>query len=341
MLKKMLISAGLIAAATFSSLASAQTVLRFSNWLPPTHPITTQILQPWAAQIEDTTAGRVKVQFLPALGRPPAHFDLVRDGVADMALSVHAYTADRFPSSYGMTLPGYADDAESAAVAYWRTHQKHFAPLDEFKGVHLVGLYTHGPGHFYTREAKPVAKLDDLKGMRLRATGGIVQDISTRLGVVPQFASASEAYELLSRGVVDGAMFNADSVDSFRLLPLMKNAYQVPGGLYRDTHYLIINNNAYAKLSDEDRKAFDAASGEAFARLAGKAWDKVDAEAWEKMKAAGYEVVVASDDDLARIRAEGDALRDDWLARMQKLGVDGQAALEMFKEEIAKVEAEK
>lgn len=341
MLKKLFLSAGLIAAAVFPSLASAQTVLRFSNWLPPTHPITTQILQPWAANIEQATDGRVKIQFLPALGRPPAHFDLVRDGVADMALSVHAYTADRFPSAYGMTLPGYADDAESAAVAYWRTHQKFFAQLNEFDGVQLLGLYTHGPGHFYTREAKPVAKLDDLKGMRLRATGGIVQDISGRLGIVPQFTSASEAYEMLSRGVVDGAMFNADSVDSFRLLPLMKNAYRVPGGLYRDTHYVIINKNAYAKLGEQDRQALDAASGEAFARLSGKAWDKVDAEAWQKMTDAGYTIVVASDDDVARIRAEGDKLRDEWLARMEKLGVDGNAALAMFKEEITKVEAEK
>ncbi|MFA7625085.1 MAG: TRAP transporter substrate-binding protein, partial [Pusillimonas sp.] len=325
----------------FSSLSSAQTVLRFSNWLPPTHPITTQILQPWAADIEKNSDGRIKIQFLPALGKPPAHFDLVRDGVADMALSVHAYTADRFPSAYGMTLPGYADDAESAAVAYWRTHQKYFEPLNEFDGVKLLGLYTHGPGHFFTREVKPVAKLDDLKGLRLRATGGIVQDMSSRLGIVPQFTSASEAYEMLSRGVVDGAMFNADSVDSFRLLPLMKNAYQVPGGLYRDTHYVIINKDAYAKLSDQDRKVMDAAAGEAFARLSGKAWDKVDAEAWKKMEAAGYTIVVAGEDDLKRIHTEGDALRDAWVERMKKLGVDGNAALTMFKDEIAKVAAEK
>src|SRR5690606_17932622 len=101
----------------------------------------TEILQPWANNVAEATEGRVKVQLLPALGRPPAHFDLVRDGVADAALSVQAYTADRFPSAYGMTFPGYADDAESAAVAYWRTHQEHFAKLDEFKGTKLLGLY--------------------------------------------------------------------------------------------------------------------------------------------------------------------------------------------------------
>lgn len=341
MFAKTLFAAGLVALSSAASLAQAQTTLRFSNWLPPTHPITTEILQPWANNVAEATEGRVKVQLLPALGRPPAHFDLVRDGVADAALSVQAYTADRFPSAYGMTFPGYADDAESAAVAYWRTHQEHFAKLDEFKGTKLLGLYTHGPGHVYTREGKPVEKLEDLNGMRLRATGGIVQDISSRLGVVPQFASASEAYELLSRGVVDGVMFNSDSVYSFRMDPILKNAYRIPGGLYRDTHYLIMNPRVYNSLEERDRKAIDEVSGEAFARLSGKAWDKVENDAWDKMKAAGYNIVVASDDEVARIRAEGDKLKDDWVERMKKLGVDGEAALQTFKDEIAKVKAER
>lgn len=338
-LKHSLVAAGFVALASAAALAQAQTTVRFSNWLPPTHPITTDILQPWAANVEKATEGRVKVQLLPALGRPPAHFDLVRDGVADAALSVQAYTADRFPSAYGMTFPGYADDAESAAVAYWRTHQQHFAKLNEFDGVQLVGLYTHGPGHVFTRDGKPVTKLDDLKGMRLRATGGIVQDISSRLGVVPQFASASEAYELLSRGVVDGVMFNSDSVYSFRMDPILKNAYRVPGGLYRDTHYLIMNPRVYNALEERDRKAIDSVSGEAFARLAGKAWDKVEGDAWDKMQKAGYNIVVASDDDVARIRAEGDVLKATWVERMKKLGVDGEAALQTFRDEIAKVKA--
>ena len=90
MLKKIVLGAGLIAATAFSSLSSAQTVLRFSNWLPPTHPITTQILQHWAADIEKNSDGRIKIQFLPALGKPPAHFDLVRDGVVELSGRIRA-----------------------------------------------------------------------------------------------------------------------------------------------------------------------------------------------------------------------------------------------------------
>lgn len=341
MLKKLLLSTTLLAASSLSALASAQTVYRFSNWLPPTHPITTEILQPWAQNIETATEGRVKIQFLPALGKPPAHFDLVRDGVADMALSVHAYTADRFPTAYGMTLPGYADDAESSSVAFWRVYNEHFKPHNEFDGVELLGLYTHGPAHFYTRANKPVKQLDDLKGLRLRATGGVVQDIADRLGIVPQFSSASEAYELLSRGVVDGVMFNADSVSSFRMLNLLKNAYTVPGGLYRDTHYVIINPKAWAKLDERDQAIVKEQSGEAFARLAGKAWDKVDDIAWAQMKDADYAITPITEADLNRLLAQGDILKEAWQDKMTDIGIDGKAALKMYRDEIAKVEAER
>lgn len=333
MIKKTIFAAGLLIAAL--STAQAQTTtIRFSNWLPPTHPITTDILKPWAANIEKETEGRVKVQFLPALGKPPAHFDLVRNGVADAAMSVHAYTADRFPAEYGMTLPGYADDATSASIAYWRTYKKFFEKLNSFEGVHLVGVWAHGPGHFFTRN-KPIEKLADLDGLRLRATGGIVQDISSRLGVVPQFASASEAYELLSRGVVDGVMFNADSVYSFKMNSLLNNAYRVPGGLYRDTHYVIMNPKVYASLSDKDKAGVDKASGEALAKLAGQAWDKVDNDAWAKMKAAGYTIKVADDKAVQELAKQGEELKKAWVARMAKLDVDGEAALAYYKSEIA------
>lgn len=338
MLKKLIAAAGLACMTLLPQAQAEETTIRFSNWLPPTHPITTDILYPWAENVAAATEGRVTIQFIPALGKPPAHFDLVRDGVADAAMSVHAYTADRFPSAYGMTMPGYADDATSGAVAFWRTYEKFFKPLGEFKDVQLLGLWTHGPGHIYTKD-KEIKSFADAKGLRLRATGGIVQDIAEKLDIVPQFASASEAYELMSRGVVDGVMFNSDSVVSFRMLDILNNAFRVPGGLYRDTHYVIMNKDVYAGLSDADRAALDKVSGEAMARLAGQAWDTVEDAAWVKMKEAGYTIHVASDADVAKLAELAEPLKQGWIARMKDLGVDGQASLDYFAQEIAAVKA--
>ena len=329
---------GLAVLAAPAALAQEKTI-RFSNWLPPTHPITTEMLEPWAADVEEATEGRVVIQFLPALGKPPAHFDLVRDGVADAAMSVHAYTADRFPSAYGMTLPGYADDATSASVGYWRTYEEMLEPLGEFDGVHLLGLWAHGPAHIFTSSAE-VESFDDVEGLRLRATGGIVQDISEALGIVPQFASASEAYELLTRGVVDGVMFNSDSIYSFNLQDALRYAFRIPGGLYRDVHYVIMNEAVYEGLSEADRAAIDAVSGEALARLAGKAWDRVERVGWDKMEASDYVIHEASEADMEQLREVAEPLEEAWIDRMAEEGVDGQAVLDAFAGHIAEVEAE-
>ena len=336
---KRLASATALALIAASAAGAQEKVIRFSNWLPPTHPITTDMLEPWAANVEEATEGRVRIQFIPALGKPPAHFDLVRDGVADAAMSVHAYTADRFPSAYGFTLPGYADDAVTASVGYWRTHEEMLKPLGEFDDVHLLGLWAHGPAHIFTR-SEEVQSFDDVDGLRLRATGGVVQDISEQLGIVPQFASASEAYELLTRGVVDGVMFNSDSVYSFNLQDALNHAFRVPGGLYRDVHYVIMNESAYEGLSGADRAAIDSVSGEALARLAGEAWDRVERIGWEKMEASDYTINEASEADLQRLMDLAEPLKEAWIARMAEKDMDGQAVLDAFTAHVADVKAE-
>ena len=332
--------AALICTAASSTAASDDpTVLRLSNWLPTTHPIYSDILVPWAQRVEDETEGRVTVEFLPALGRPAAHFDLVRDGVADVAMSVHAYTADRFPTAYGVTLPGYADDSLSASVAYWRTFEEHFEQAGEFRDVKLLGLWVHGPAYVWTKD-KALETLEDLEGLRLRATGGIVQDIAERLDIVPQFAPASETYELVARGVVDGVLFPMESVVSFRLDPILTDALTVPGGLYRDSHYVIMNRNAFARLSAEDQTAIDRVSGEALARLAGEAWDRADISARTTLEAAGYSFTPASPEIMAEVQRGGEELKASWVARVEALGIDGEAALATYASEIEKVSTE-
>lgn len=331
--------------AAVSLLASAsasfaqETVIRFSNWVPPTAVVSAQILTPWAEAIEKETEGRVKIQLLPALGKPAAHFDLVRDGVADAAFVTPSYTTDRFGSAYGVTFPGLAKGAESASVAYWRTYKEHFESWNEYEGTYLVGAWTIGPNHVFTSASKPIASAADLNGVRLRATGGVVQDVSRLLGIVPQFAAVTEVYELLSTGVVDGVFFNWDSIGSFRLTDMLKNAYEVPGGFFRDTHNIVFNKAVYDKLSDADRAAIEKHSGEALARIAGQVWDRLDAKGREELAAAGYNIVTASEADSAKIKEIGLQLEADWTAKMTAAGHDAAAALETFKRHVAEVEA--
>jgi TRAP-type C4-dicarboxylate transport system substrate-binding protein len=339
MLKKIAIAASCATLLAGGGANAAETTLRVSNWLPPTHLIVTDIIQVWADQVEKETQGRVDVQILPALGKPQAHFDLVRNGVADVAMSVDGYTADRFDLPYVVKLPFLADDATSASVAYWRTHQKHFKQHNEFRGVHLLGLWTHGPGDLHTVE-QPVDELKDMQNLRVRVSGDIVQDVAQNLGMVPQFSPASETYELLSKGVVDGVLFNLDSLPAFRIDGILKHGLMVPGGLYRDSHYMIMNERKYQQLSAEDRAVIDRISGEAIAWLAGRAWDKHDVLARQKLEKAGYHFITPSAEFMQAMEERLAPLQDEWVARMKAKGIDGAQILADYKAEIEKVEAE-
>lgn len=321
------------------AFAHAETTLRVSNWLPPTHPIVTDIIEVWATDVERETEGRVKVEILPALGSPQAHFDLVRKGVADVAMGVDSYTADRFKLPYGVNVPFTSDDSTSASIAYWRIHQKYFAEYGEFDGVKLLGLWVHEPGYLHTTKVVPDS-IEAIRNLKVRVAGGIMQDIAVALGLTPVFAPASETYQQLSSGVVDGVLFNMDSIGSFKLEGALHNVLMVPGGLYHGSHYMIMNQRKYDRLSEEDRAAIDKVSGEAIARLAGKAWDSSSARVTEALKAKGYNFVEPSPEFLAEIKELLAPIEQDWIARVADMGVDGEKVLADFRSEIEKVQGE-
>ncbi len=316
--------------------ASAQTtVWRFSRWVPPTHPLSKEVFEVWAKNVEQATHGRVKIQFVSALGNPPSHFDLVKDGVADVGMSVNSYTANRFALSEGVELPFLAPNAMSGCIAYWKTYQKFFEKTDEYKGVHLLGIWVHGPGQIFTREKK-VNGIADLDHLKMRVPGGVVNEIAKRLNTVPVFAPASQAYDVLSKGVADGIFFPTESIYNFKLGPVIKQGLEIPGGLYRLAMYIVVNQAKWDALSPADKKAIDSVSGEEIARLAGAMWDKADADGKAGLLKLGTQFHVADATMMKDLHAKLDPMTAEWIAKAKEKGVDGKAALDYF---IAQVKA--
>ena len=333
MMKKLL----LIAATAFlgTNAVQAQTVLRFSNWVPPTHPISTEVIGVWAKQVDETTRGSVKVQVIPPLGAPPGHYDLVRSGTADLVFHVWAYTESRFQLTRGPEMPFYAADSASTSPAYWDIHEKYFAKVGEAQGVKVITVWVHGPGQFFTTSRK-INSINDFKGLKIRTAGGITNDVVKALGAEPFFAPAPQSYEVLSKGVADGIVFPLESIPGFKIEKAIKQALIVPGGLYRVAHTVLMNEARWNALTAEQKAAIDKVSGRAFAALAGKVWDKYDQEAIGVMKANGAEFTTASGQLLADIRARLGGLEAQWVAQARAKGVDGEAVLRELK---AKVKA--
>lgn len=302
-----LVASALLAVTGLSGTAHAQTTLTLSSWVPPTSHVVTDILQPWMADVEKATEGRVKISLLPKpVGSPPQHWELARKGVADVTFGNFTYEPERFKHVWFAELPMMGTNAEAASVALWRTHEKFLAGNEAFKGVALMGVGMFGGGQFH-HPSKVIDSPDDLKGQKVRMGGPIQKRLLETLGAIPVSAPATKAYELLEGGVIDASLHPLESVVNFRLDGKLQNHTIIPGGLYDATFFIAMNEGKFKRLSAADQQAIMKVSGEALARRWGQDFDRQNKAAEAKLRADGHKFAQPSQallDDIRKVRAD-------------------------------------
>lgn len=334
--KHLALTGAMALAMSFTS-ASAQTVLTMSSWVGPSHPLTRDVLGGWAAAVEKATNGRVKMQMLAKHPvAPQGTFDGVRDGVMDVSYVTASYTPARHPLPLLAELPGSGGTAEINSVAFSRIHWKHLHKAGEYKGVKLLGVFTHGPGQMFLVK-KPVNSIADISGMKIRSGGGISEASAKALGASPLVKPAPESYEILASGVADGTFFPAESIRSFNLDKVVKHATIFPGGFYSSAFGFFMNEEKWNKLSKQDQDAINSVSGEALARLAGQAWDAADKGGMEALRAAGVNIQQASPAFIAEVRTRTEPLANTWIQAANAKGLEGAKVLAEFREELKRV----
>ena len=320
--------------------APAQTTLTMSSWVSPQHHLTASVLQVWANDVEKATGGRVKFTMLPKHpSAPPGTFDAVRDGLVDLSFVTASYTPARHILPLMPELPGGGDTALVNSVAYSRIHWKYFQKVGEYRGVKLLGVFTHGPGQMFTK--KPVAGIGDVQGLKIRTGGGIAEQVAKALGASAFVKPAPESYELLSSGVADGVFFPLESIISFKLDTVLEQATLFPGGMYSSAFGFFMNEEKWNKLPRQDQEAIEKLSGEYIARLAGNSWDEADRKGMEALKKSGVKIVHANPAFVAEVKKRSAPIVDEWVKQASAKGVDGAKILAEFQDELEKVAAGK
>jgi len=317
--------------------ASAQTVFNTSSWLPPTHVLSTTQAA-WCDLLAKESSGRMKCNALPrAVVAAPGTFDAVRDGLADISFTVDGYTPGRFINTQVAEFPFLGDSALATSVAYQRIYTKYFAPLNEHRGVKVLGVFTHGPGIIFNTK-QPVASAADAARLKFRIGGGNINELSRAMGWNTTLKPAPESFELLSTGVMDGVFFPDESISSFRL-SMIKHATTFPGGLYNTSFVFMMNPARYNALSAQDKAVVDKISGETVARMFGEGWDRVDAASREgAQKTQGVARIQANKAFVKAVADKQDYLETKWAASAMVRGLkDPKKVLAEFRAEIAKV----
>jgi TRAP-type C4-dicarboxylate transport system substrate-binding protein len=328
-----LAGAGLMA---LQGAASAQVVLTVSSWLGPNHTLS-QSQAKWCDDVTAATASRVKCNILPKpVVAPPATFDAVRDGLADVSYSVHGYTPGRYVSTQVVELPFMGDSAEATSVAYQRIYDKSLAKLGEHKGLKVLAVFTHGPGIVYNSK-RPINSLADMQGLKFRVGGGMVNEVGKAMGVNVTLKPAPESYELMSSGVMDGVFFPAESIESFKLEKLVRYKTAFPGGLYNTSFAFVMNEGTWNKISKADQDAITKLSGEAAARQFGRGWDAADRRGNAFMQSSGVVMQSASKAFVDEVKAKTSSLEAKWIADAKAKGLaNPEQIIKEYRAEIAK-----
>ena len=307
--------------------------LKFSSWVSAVHGHHTGVMVPWAKMVEEKSKGRLKITIYPGstLGKAVDHFDMVKDGIADLGFTVPGYTPGRFPLISATELPLLFKSSRGGSLAVMSIFDKYFK--NELKDVKVLWIWVHPPGHFHFAK-KPVHKLEDLAGLKIRAATPMLTTMLKTLGALPVSIPAPDTYTALERGTVDGTIFPWEAISSFKLAEVLRHHVEV--GLYVAPLFTMMNQKKYDSLPPDLRKVIDDLSGSWGAEFNGKVWDQNELVGIEAVKKAGATIYKLPAEERDRWTAKLKPVEEDWVKTTEAKGLPGRQVLVDLREAIKK-----
>jgi TRAP-type C4-dicarboxylate transport system substrate-binding protein len=327
----------LLAASVTPAFAQEKNIeLKISHWVPASHPLQ-KALEDWGASVEKASGGTIKYQVFPAqqLGKAFDHYDMARDGIADVTYVNPGYQPGRFPIIGAGELPFLMSDATGGSEGLDAWYRKYAEK--EMKDVKFCLAFIHSPSSFHTR-TKKILVPEDVKGMKIRPADATIANFVTSLGGTNVQSSAPEVRDIIERGVADGVTFPWGSLVLFGVDKVTK--YHMEAPLYVTTFVLAINKDKYNSMSDRQKKAVDDNCNTEAAARVGKPWGEFEDAGVGKVKAeSGQEVYSLTPEQTALWKKAAEPLVKTWADGVKKTGVDPDAALTELKASLAKYNA--
>ena len=323
-----LLGASAALALTAAGALAQEVTLRMHQFLPAQANVPRLILDVWADNVERDSGGRIRVERYASMalgGTPPELMDQVMDGVADIIWTVNGYTPGRFPRTEVFELPFMVGDARAASAALWQMYEEHMQ--QDFAGVHMLGMWVHGPGLFHT--SLPVRVPADLQGMKIRGGSRVVNDLLGLVGAEAIGLPVSGVPEALSRGVIDGTTIPWEVTTSLRIAELVNNHTEFEGnGLYVLSFSFAMNQDVWDGLPADLQAVIDQNSGLEFSIFAGGTQAEADGPARQLAIDRGNTIITVSEAEAQQWAEVVQPLYATWVADMQGRGIDGQALID-------------
>jgi len=310
----------------------AETKLILNIFTGASHPFA-RINTAWADAATKASDGDLKFR-VPVKTLAPAQrqWSVVTSGVADVAATANAFETRRLTLPELATLPfSTTVSGQKSSIALWKTYKKFFESANEYKGVKLLGMFLHPGGDLNMLKSK-ISKAEDFKNLKIRVSRGMASKGMKAMDAVLVVTPGSKTFEVVSKGIVDGAVLPMSDIFKFKMMPFVKTIYTLPGKFYNTPFSTIMNQQKWDGLSAENKKAINVSTGINIARLA-RLWDDQTVQALPHLKKAGIKIEQINDDVVRAMRKKFASFDADWIALAAKKGIDGKAALTYYREQ--------
>lgn len=323
--------AGALLALAPPTTACAQTIeLKVSHYLPPNHTVQ-KTLEAWGDDIDRRSGGRLKLKIYPAaqLGPVQRQFDLVRNGQADLAVGLTGATPGRYPltelASLPFVWPKAGSSSEVMSQRLTELAPKYLAK--EYEGLQVLWVGVAPTVGFFTSR-KDIKSPADVRGLKLRFQGEQHAKILRELGGVPLQVPPGEIADGMSKGVIDGAIFNYEAAESFGLGSVTK--FVSEPGFMTATLTLAMNADKYNSLPADLKTIVDDTTGPAAAVALGKRWDAAEQHGRDYMVGQKVSIVTFTPDEAQKMKTTLEPLLKASIDSLEKQGKPAQALVDAY-----------
>lgn len=174
-----------------------------------------QVQQKWAKSVETMSNGRIEISLLPvgSVVKNTETLDAIRQGILDGQLTATEYFSGKDPAFglIGNMVGAWSNTGQLLQYINYGGGYELMTELYKPYGVKFIGGSTTGVESLVSKV--PLDGVADLKGLKIRAPEGLVQQVFAAAGATPVNLPGSEVFTGLSKGVIDAADYTVFSTN--------------------------------------------------------------------------------------------------------------------------------
>lgn len=309
---------------------AADITLSYANFTPaPTFPAVQ--MERWKTEVEKRTNGKVQVNTFPGgtLLEAKNIYDGVASGIADIGCLCMAYQPGRFVVTNATSLPLDIPNAKVGSMVLWEVWQK-FQPK-EFGQVKVLTMFTSAPTNIMSNF--PIRTLEDIKGVSLRASGGVALILSAwNANAVGMPMPAT--VEALQKGIVKGLFSSLEVMKDLKFAETCKYVTMTNTVVY--PFAVVMNKGKWDALPGDVKKIMEDLMVDQVKWTGDYMDSHVDeAMAWAKAEQK-VEVITLSSEQLALWNSKLGSLTNKWVEDAKKENLPAETMLKELKEIVKK-----